>query len=181
MYYNEYGNYGRYTYDQTAPFMPTIDTYTTVQQTQTTDIFTYPQNFEGALDLIQQALAGETEDRMFYTWLIEHASSDEDQQIISGIRDNEIGHYELFRQLYYDLTGMMPPQAPEEQFVTPESYCAGLARALLGEQNAVQRYRKILYAMQHRVHINMMTEIITDEIRHGILYNYLYAKNGCRG
>ncbi|HBD01414.1 MAG TPA: rubrerythrin, partial [Lachnoclostridium sp.] len=39
----------------------------------------------------------------------------------------------------------------------------------------------ILYAMQSRVHINMMIEIITDEIRHGILYNYLYAKNGCRG
>lgn len=72
-------------------------------------------------------------------------------------------------------------QAPGEQFIQPESYCAGLSRALLGEQNAVQRYRKILYAMQDRVHINMMTEIITDEIRHGILYNYLYTKNGCTG
>jgi len=26
-----------------------------------------------------------------------------------------------------------------------------------------------------------MIEIITDELRHGILYNYLYTKNGCRG
>jgi len=181
MYYNEYGSYGRYTYDQTTPFTSIMDTSATVQQTQTTDIFTYPQNFQGALDLIQHALSGETEDRMFYSWLLEDAPSDEDRQIISGIRDNEIGHYELFNQLYLDLTGMMPQEVTGEQFVPPESYCDGLARALLGEQNAVQRYRKILYAMQHRVHINMMTEIITDEIRHGILYNYLYAKNGCRG
>lgn len=43
------------------------------------------------------------------------------------------------------------------------------------------RYRNILYAMEFREHINMMIEIITDELRHGILYNYLYTKNGCRG
>lgn len=180
MDYNEYSTYGRYTYGQTTPYMqPTMATSMIMQQTQPVDIFTYPQNLQNALDLIQQALAGETEDRMFYTWLINHASSNEDQEIISGIRDNEIGHFALFNELYYELTGMMPQQIQGEQFTPPESYCAGLARALLGEQNAVQKYRKILYAMQHRVHINMMTEIITDEIRHGILYNYLYSKNGC--
>lgn len=175
MNYNEYGSYGRYTYGQTTPFIPKS---MTVQQNQNADIFTYPQNLQSALALIEEALAGETEDRMFYTWLLEQAPS-EDQQIITGIRDNEIAHYELFNQLYNEITGMMPQQVPGEQFTPPESYCAGLARALLGEQNAVQRYRRILYAMQLRVHINMMTEIITDEIRHGILYNYLYTKNGC--
>ncbi len=178
--YNEYNSYGRYTYGQTTPYIfPAMDMSMIMQQTQPFEIFTYPQNLQSALALIQQALAGESEDRMFYTWLIEHATSNEDQQIISGIRDNEIGHFALFKELYYELTGMMPQQVPGEQFTQPENYCAGLARALLGEQNAVQKYRKILYAMQHRVHINMITEIITDEIRHGILYNYLYSKNGC--
>jgi rubrerythrin len=61
--------------------------------------------------------------------------------------------------------------------VTP--YCDGLKRALLGEQNAVAKYRQILYAMQTPIHINMVTEIITDEIRYGSLYNYLYSKNNC--
>ena len=179
MNYNGYGSYGSYNYGQTVPFIPTVNAFNLMRQPQTTDIFTYPQNLQNALILIQQALAGETEDRMFYTWLIDNASSNEDQQIISGIRDNEIGHFALFEKLYYELTGMAPQPAPGEQFTPPESYCAGLARALQGEQNAVQKYRKILYAMQNRVHINIMTEIITDEIRHGILYNYLYAKNSC--
>jgi rubrerythrin len=143
------------------------------------DIFAYPQNLSGALSLIQQAVAGETEDRMFYTYLIEHAPSAEDREIISGIRENEMGHFEMFRQIYYELTGSMPPQAQGETFTPPATYCEGLRNALMGEQNAVQKYRKILYAMQSRVHINMLTEIITDEIRHGILYSYLYAKNGC--
>ena len=181
MNYNEYGGHCPCTYSQVTPFMQTMATPRAVQQTHAADIFTYPQNLQGALVLIHQALSGETEDRMFYTWLIEHAPTNEDKQIISGIRDNEIGHYALFRQLYYEITGMVPPQVQGEQFTPPASYCAGLARALLGEQNAVQKYRQILYAMQTRVHINIMTEIITDEIRHGILYNYLYTKNGCKG
>lgn len=144
-------------------------------------IFSFPENLQGALSLIGQAVAGEAEDRQFYTWLIEHAPSSEDKQIISGIRDNEIGHYALFKQIYYELTGVEVTQTQGEQFTPPAGYCAGLSKALLGEQNAVQKYRKILYAMETRIHINMLTEIITDEIRHGILYSYLYSKNGCKG
>lgn len=181
MNYNDYGGYVPYSYGTIPPFMQKMVTPVTYQQAQDADIFTFPQNLQGALVLILEALSGETADKMFYAWLIEQAPSGEDEQIISGIRDNEIGHYELFRQLYYDLTGMMPAPVREEQFTPPASYCDGIARALLGEQNAVQKYRKILYAMQERVMINVLIEIITDELRHGILYNYLYTKNGCSG
>jgi hypothetical protein len=44
----------------------------------------------------------------------------------------------------------------------------------------VRKYRRILYALQDRVQINILAGIFTDEIRHGSLYNYLYSKNGCR-
>lgn len=181
MNYYGYGSYNHYPYNQTNTYVPAMNRFPTETQTEIADKFVYPQNLQNALVLIQQALAGEAEDRMFYSWLIENAPSNEEQQIIGGIRDDEIGHYKLFNQLYNELTGMMPPQVSGEQFSPPENYCVGLAKALLGEQNAVQKYRKIIYAMQSRVHINMMTEIITDEIRHGILYNYLYAKNSCKG
>lgn len=179
MYYRDYSNYHPYYYGHINPYIPTEETLRTLQETQSDDIFIYPQNLQNALDLIQEALSGEAEDRMFYAWLLKEAPSEEERDIIAGIRDNEIGHYTLFNQLFYELTGMMPQQFQGEEFIEPESYCEGLGRALLGEQNAVQKYRKILYAMQDRVHINMMTEIITDEIRHGILYSYLYARNSC--
>lgn len=142
--------------------------------------FHYPQNLAGALDLIRQAVAGENEDRIFYSYLIENAPTNDDRQIITGIRDNEISHFGWFRELYRDLTGAEIPPQQGEEFKQPANYCDGLARALKGEQNAVIRYRKILYAMQSRVHINVLTEIISDEIRHGILYSYLYSKNNCR-
>lgn len=183
MKYYGSGRYDPHNYGKQAMYMPgaSIPTITDQQMQQNSSRFIYPQNLQEALAMIQQATTGETKDRLFYSWLIENAPSDEDKQIIMGIRDNEIGHYALFNQLYYQITGNRIPQLQGEQFTPPASYCEGLAQALQGEQNAVKNYRNILYAMQAREHINMMTEIITDEIRHGILYNYLYAKNGCRG
>jgi rubrerythrin len=142
--------------------------------------YVYPGNLPEALQLISGAVAGEREDRLFYDYLISVAPSEEDKIIIRGIRDNEIRHFSLFRLIYYQLTGQMLPPPKETPFVKPASYCAGLAKAIIGEENAVVRYRKILFAMQSRVHINMLTEIITDEIRHGTLYTYLYSKNGCK-
>lgn len=143
------------------------------------DEYTYPQNVPGALKLIKEAVAAETEDRMFYQYLIDNAPSQEDKAIITGIRDDEIRHFGLFRQVYTQLTGQMLPPPQNVTFEKPASYCAGLKKALLGEQNAVRKYRMILYALIDRVQINILTGIITDEIRHGSLYNYLYSKNGC--
>ncbi len=157
------------------------DTYGQSAPGAQADIFTYPQNLQHALQLIVDATGGETADRQFYTWLISQAPYESDREIIAGIRDDEIGHFSLFRRLYHDLTGTDVPSVPEEQFTPPANYCQGLARALIGEQNAVRKYRQILYAMQNRTQFNIMTEIISDELRHGILYNYLYTKNGCRG
>ncbi len=136
-------------------------------------------NLSMALQLIEKAVEGETEDRLFYQYLISQATSASDREIIGGIRDDEMKHYLLFRQIYSELTGNSLPAAPETPFEKPESYCAGLRQALLGEQKAVTKYRRILYAMKDRRHINMLTEIITDELRHLGLYNYLFARNKC--
>jgi len=143
------------------------------------DQYTYPYNFPMALELIREAVAGEVEDEKFYDYLIGLAPTEEDQEIIRSIRDDERKHFALFRQLYYELTGMMLPPPQEGVFMPPATYCMGLKHALRGELAAVQKYRKILFAMQSRRHINMMTEIITDELRHADLYNLLYSKNEC--
>ncbi|MHB1314180.1 MAG: ferritin family protein [Christensenellales bacterium] len=132
-----------------------------------------------ALRGIENAVMGEAQDRMFYEWLMAHAPNEEDKKIIAGIRDDEMRHYTMFRQMYFEMTGKTPLKEQAPAFMPPASYCHGLKDALMGEQNAVVKYRKILFAMHNRKHINMLTEIITDEIRHMGLYNYMYAKNKC--
>jgi rubrerythrin len=132
-----------------------------------------------ALKVISDALMGETEDQLFYQFLMGEASDDEEKDIIKGIRDNEMKHYKMFNQIYFELTGKHLSPPTEMKFEQPKSYCEGLQKALMGEQKAVVKYRKILFAMLNRRHINMITEIITDELRHLGLYNYLYSKNRC--
>jgi rubrerythrin len=133
-----------------------------------------------ALSAILEALRSETADRLFYNFMITLAPDAVDLQLISSARDDEIRHFDMFRQLYTELTGTSPPQIPQRPFEEPASYCDGLKRGVLSEQHEVEVYRVILFAMQQRPHINLMTEIITDELRHMGLFNYMYAKNQCR-
>lgn len=154
------------------------------RQTPTTpagpaDPYTYPGNFPEALKLIEDAVSGEREDELFYDYLIGVAPTKEAKNIIMGIRDDERKHNKMFRRLYTDLTRKVLPPNTEANFKKPESYCEGIRDALMGELKAVQRYRRILFALNNRVHINMLVEIITDELRHASLYNYLFASGKC--
>lgn len=155
------------------PYMGTLS-----QFTMPVDPYTYPQNLPMALQLIRESVPDELEDSMFYNYLISIAPTQEDKDIITGIRNDEMKHFGLFRQIYYQLTGQLLPE-PRVRVTRPASYCQGLKKALLGEVAAVARYRRILYALQDRRQINILTEIITDEIRHSSLYNFLYSKNEC--
>jgi rubrerythrin len=142
--------------------------------------YKYPDNLKTALQYIREAVEGESEDRQFYEYLISVAPNEADKTIIRSIRDDEIGHSSLFRQVYYMLTGRLLPQPAEIKFTKPSSYCDGLRHAINGEQAAAKKYRSIYFALQDRVLMNILFAIITDELRHGILYNYLYSKNGCK-
>jgi len=138
----------------------------------------YPQQaLDRSLELIKGALAGETEDQIFYEYLISVAPSQKDKEIIASIRDDEMKHYKMFRQMYCELTGMAVPEVEQEEFMKPRNYLEGLERALFGELGAVERYRQILFGLTERHQINMITEIITDELKHAAKYNFLYAEN----
>jgi len=165
MYY-----YDNYNYRPATPYMQPGMPVMTEQMMMS-------ENLQTAIRLIKDAIVGEREDELFYDYLISEAPSEEDKKIIQSIRDDERKHNKMFKELYYELTGKMPPQAAEPEFVKPESYVAGLQQALFGELGAVERYRRILFGLTKRKDINMITEIITDELKHASKYNFLYAKN----
>ncbi len=154
--------------------------YMAAQHKQHMDMEQHHTSMPEALDLIRQAVEGEAEDRMFYDYLINNTASQKDREIIRGIRDDEVKHARMFRKIYYDHTGRTIPQNNSANFEAPRTYCEGLIRALMGEQRAVEKYRRILFAMNNRRHINMLTEIITDEMRHANLYNLLIHNNDCK-
>lgn len=130
-----------------------------------------------ALPLILEAMKDERSDEQFYDYLAKHAPSRQDASMIEAIRNDERKHREMFRQIYSGLTGQLMPAADSgEPFEAPSSYQEGLTRAIMGESGALELYRRIFFAVPGELYKNMLFEIMTDEIKHGIRYNYLYAK-----
>ena len=145
------------------------------------DPYTYPQNVKNALQLILDALNKEAGDAQFYQYLVNQAPTQDDKNIIIDIQKDEIRHFVLIGHIYTRITGNPPPapQLFESNIPMLSTYCQGLNTAFLGEIEDGSRYRKILYAMQDRTDVNIMTEIVADEIEHASLYSFLYAKNRC--
>lgn len=134
--------------------------------------------FPEALRIIVQSVSSEREDELFYDYLLKQAPIDQ-QEIIAAIRDDERKHVKMFREIYWQVTGTDIPPVPEVTFERPESYCAGIKKALFGELGAVERYRKVLFGFEFLPYRNMITEIYTDELKHASKWNYLFSLN-CR-
>lgn len=141
-----------------------------------------PQGFINSVKLIEQSVEGEKYDALFYEWLInniptqgltpEQVKSIKDT--IISIRNDEMSHNKTFKKMYKRLTGK--DATPEEkEFVAPASFVDGIIMALNGELNAVKRYRIIMEGMPNLPYRDIVFNILSDEIRHSSLYNYIYA------
>ena len=146
---------------------------------------TYPSTaqFKEAVNLINSSIENEQADAMFYTWLIQNipTSLEENKKVdiaqtIQGIANDEKLHNEILRSMYRQLTSEEPQvQASEETFQMPNSFEDGIVKALNGEVEAVRKYRKIMAGMPDNSYRDQVFSILTDELRHGILYNYIYT------
>ena len=134
------------------------------------------KTLEEATALILQSIQSEREDELFYDYLLSVAPDQEARTIITSIRDDERRHNKMFRSLYQKLTGRKPAEPTSVDFTKPASYELGLTQALQGELNAVKKYRDIRAGLPNRYERDMLMEIMTDELRHASLYNYLYTR-----
>lgn len=137
----------------------------------------YDPALQKALELIRRAVAGETHDRLFYEYLLSQAPNAREREIITSIRDDEMKHYRMFREIYRGITGTYPTPLGSEQFEKPANYLAGIEEALFGELGAVEMYREIYFGMPNLMYRDMLFEIITDEQKHATKYNYIFTRN----
>jgi rubrerythrin len=151
--------------------------YTSYMPFQHVALEGYEDRIKVVIRMIQEGIAGERRDELFYDYLIEKAPNEQEKQVIAGIRDDERKHRRLFRQLYEQLAGQRPGlRGEDEAFQPPESYLAGIEQALFGELKAFERYR-VIYKYIPLQYRDTVFEIMTDELKHASYYNWLYAKN----
>ncbi len=135
------------------------------------------KTLEEALKLVMQAVQGEKEDEIFYDYLISVAPTNEEKDIISSIRDDEMKHFKMFREIYYYFTGVELPMSTRSDFKAPENYIDGIKKAFFGELAAMERYRNIRAGLPSEYYRDMVFEILTDEMKHADKYNYILNLN----
>ena len=136
--------------------------------------------FNQALNLIKEAVQGERADELFYDYLISIAPSQEEKDIIATIRDDERNHRKWFKDVYRYYTGEEIEARNGEEFIKPESYLAGISKAVFGELSAMEKYRFIREGLPVRLFRDTVFRIITDEMKHAIKYNYILSKNALK-
>ena len=134
------------------------------------------KSLEEALELVEQAVGGEKEDELFYDYLISVAPTEEEREIIAGIRDDEKKHNKMFRKIYEDVTSEIIETPKSVTFNKPASYIDGVRKAFFGELAAAERYRDIIAGMPNRYYRDMVFEIMTDELKHADKYNYIISR-----
>ena len=172
----EYSNNA--TYYTTNFKKPTYNRFDYSSTRANENYFTIKQNqLDEALEKIKNSVMDELNDELFYSSLLNQAIEEEDKEIIMSIRDDEIKHNRLLRDVYYSLTGITLPQAKSQEQMPTNSYFQNLKKALFGEFKAANKYREIMNAMPDRKNSNTIMEIMVDEIGHSGKYNYLIGKN----
>lgn len=161
--YNEYNKYGYY-YGY-----PRCNRNNTVVDDE---LISLDKAVEGLLNSIKN----EKEDEIFYTNLIEMAP-DYAKDTISSIRDDETRHNEILRFVYSNITGEVAKNSDENVQIQEMTYAEGLEKAFFDEIAAVKKYRRIMGAMPNTKLHTLLMSIMTDELRHASLYNYLIHKN----
>ncbi len=146
--------------------------------------YSYPtsKSFINSVNLMQQSVEGEKSDALFYEWLINNIPTDiltkkqskSIKDTIESIREDEMSHNKMFKKMYKQLTGI-DASPVEEEFIPPGNFTEGILKALNGELNAVKRYRQIMNGMPNLYFRDHVFNILTDELRHASLYNYIYT------
>lgn len=148
----------------------------------------YPteEQMQEALELIAESVEDEREEIMFYNWLINNIPKTinyEVQQsiaeILQEIKEDEMEHNRLLRAMYRQLKGRDIPQENDENdsddMSYPRSFIDGIEEAIKNEGEAMEDYRKIMAGMPNNSYRDQMFNMVTDELQHGILYNYIYT------
>ena len=164
------------TYYRTNIVKPIFNNRYGINNTNDTNFRTHDSNLDKALDMIRDAIMDELNDEAFYTTLINQAIMDSDKDIISDIRDDEMKHNKLLRELYYSLTGVSLPISNNTPNIEPMTYVENLQKALISETNGASKYMQILNAMPDKKSYQIILEILIDELRHANKYNLLISR-----
>lgn len=109
----------------------------------------------------------------YYGKLIELAPDEEDRSIITEIRQDEIGHFNLFSSLYTHFSGRRPPLTPGPE---PSSLEEGVKFAIRDELNTVDFYNAAADRARDAYVQAAFRRSALDEQQHAGWFLYMWLK-----
>ncbi|MUG43958.1 ferritin-like domain-containing protein [Paenibacillus woosongensis] len=130
----------------------------------------YYRKDTGLVADIERAINGEYSAISCYEQLAGMAPHEEERNRILEIRQDEIGHFQTFSQIYTSLTGMQPvPHITEE---CPSEYAAGLHFAFKDEQETVDFYLDVADKAADPYIKERFKRASADEQNHAVWFLY---------
>lgn len=126
------------------------------------------------LDLIIEAMKDERHDRAKYKIMMDMSKDEKVRNQIRFAYEDEGKHYEMFKKLYYQLTGKTI-DVPAPELERYNSFLDAIESSINGELEAVEMYRDIRSMLPTTEMRDALYEIITDEQEHATRFVYLYA------
>lgn len=126
------------------------------------------------LDLLKEAMTDERTDHRKYRKMMEMTDNKEIIEQIHYAYEDEAKHYDMFQEIYEELTGndiqvLSPEQDQQNRLID------AVKSSINGELVAVEFYREIRAMLRGKKYRNMLFEIITDEQEHATRFVYLYS------
>ncbi|MFJ7850596.1 ferritin-like domain-containing protein [Peribacillus sp. NPDC097206] len=124
---------------------------------------------------LEQAINGEYSAIQCYEKLAKMAPNETERKQILEIREDEMKHFQVFSQIYINLTGYQP--TPKVTETCPDSYKAGLEFALMDEQKTVDFYLETADGAADRSVRKAFRRAAADEQNHAVWFLYYMVKN----
>lgn len=129
------------------------------------------QNLES---LIKEAIKDEMHDTIKYRRMLAMAQNEKVKKQINFPYEDEQKHQKMFEQLYIQLLGK-PANVEIPTVETYNNLLEAVESSIDGELEAVEFYKKILFALPNNKMKEMVYDIITDEQEHATRFVYVYS------
>jgi hypothetical protein len=154
------------------------------------NIYPNPIQLQNSINLIQDTINSMEQDLLLYNWLSDKMPISVFQalpspnaeelydiiEIVESLENDNINNSNLLKEIYYQLTGT---QANIEQgfyFVPPRDLFTGIYDTIVKTTKYVKQLRLIMFGLPNYYYRDALFSIISDELNHGTLLNYVYSK-----
>jgi len=128
------------------------------------------------LDLLLEALKKEEAFHAYLGKLKDLAASEKEKELIEAMRLDEQKHHMLLSDIYYDIRGCAPIVESSFEKTIGNCVISEFGESVLNKLEHQESYKMLLFAVSGMAR-DLIFDIMDDEGRHAILFNYLFSKN----